>query len=167
VYIVDCGDLERPPVLVPWLSKPWSLYNASSWKRRDYWTCLHAGEHYIIDPHLVWTIVMVFFSSSLTYIAYMVFCFWFLCSDVCSYYFSSCTRFLDIKIHNNNGRWQSRGAYKYECFLYARLCKLAPIKLLLLLTSLCIVGLWESSEWFRGWSKYCLSAAICKGWDAP
>ena len=57
VCYVDCGDLERSTVLVPWLSESWSFYNASSWKRWYYWTCLHAGEHHIICYHLFWTII--------------------------------------------------------------------------------------------------------------
>jgi hypothetical protein len=40
-------------------------------------------------------------------------------SDVCSYYISSCTRFLDIEIHNNNGGWQSCGVYDCESFAFA------------------------------------------------
>lgn len=46
---------------------------------------------------------------------------WFLVapSDVCSYYFSSCTRFLDIEIHNHFGGWQSCGAYSHEPYFFA------------------------------------------------
>ena len=43
-------------------------------------------------------------------------------SDVCSYYFSSCKRFLDTEIHNHPGGWQSCGVYRYEPFFLCLTC---------------------------------------------
>ena len=107
-------DLERSSILVPWLSKPWSVYNVSSWKWRNNWTCLHAGGQFYFAPFVMF--IQPFYRT-----AWLIFCWCYYCyvpTDVCPNNFSPCTWFLDVTIHNNNGRWQPYGMCESELHFY-------------------------------------------------
>lgn len=87
----------------------------------------------------------------------------FLLTVVCSNNFSSCTRFLDVTVHNHNGRWQSCGMYEHEHCFHPTMSLNVMLPLLIFLH---LQGLWEIFKWFRGRSKCCLCSAICESGNA-